>query len=351
MNEIINQQNITQFTNLCFEGGGVKGLAYIGAMRVFEQHNILSNVKRIVGTSAGAINALILALGYTLNEQQQELERVNFKDFMDDSTFLFRDFRRLLKNYGFYKGDYFQEWIGKLIEQKLNNKNATFADLKQLNQPDLYICATNLSTGYGEIFSYEHNPNMKLIDAVRMSMSIPLFFQAITYGDHEDTYVDGGVQNNYPVKAFDRVKYIDQNLLDIIGRKTSYYNKENDNFLAKYPGSSPYIYNKQTLGLRLDSPQEISMFRHGRLLGRKKISNLANYSTALLGALMKTQENTHLHTDDWHRTVYINTHDVKTTDFDITDQQKELLITSGINSAEEYFKWFFDSDNSPKNIV
>ena len=53
------------FRNLVFEGGGVKGIAYIGAMQVLEEKGILTSVQRVGGTSAGAINATLLALGYS----------------------------------------------------------------------------------------------------------------------------------------------------------------------------------------------------------------------------------------------------------------------------------------------
>ena len=44
------------FKNLVFEGGGVKGIAYAGAMKVLEKKGILKNIVRVGGTSAGAIN-------------------------------------------------------------------------------------------------------------------------------------------------------------------------------------------------------------------------------------------------------------------------------------------------------
>ena len=46
------------FKNLVFEGGGAKGIAYLGAMEVLEKKDILKNIERIGGASAGAINAL-----------------------------------------------------------------------------------------------------------------------------------------------------------------------------------------------------------------------------------------------------------------------------------------------------
>jgi NTE family protein len=54
---------MSQFKNLVFEGGGVKGIAYSGALQVLEQQNIMSDIKRVAGTSAGAITAALVALG------------------------------------------------------------------------------------------------------------------------------------------------------------------------------------------------------------------------------------------------------------------------------------------------
>ena len=51
--------------NLVFEGAGIRGIAYSGAIAELEQHGLLKNIKRVGGTSAGAITALLLCLGYT----------------------------------------------------------------------------------------------------------------------------------------------------------------------------------------------------------------------------------------------------------------------------------------------
>ncbi len=52
------------YRNLVFEGGGVKGIAYGGALSELESRNILSHIKRVAGTSAGAITAILLAVGF-----------------------------------------------------------------------------------------------------------------------------------------------------------------------------------------------------------------------------------------------------------------------------------------------
>jgi len=339
----------TQFRNLVFEGGGVKGIAYIGAMQVLENRGILQHIQRVGGTSAGAINALLFALGYSIQEQKEILHSTDFNAFMDDSWGAIRDVRRLARDFGWHKGDFFNSWVGDRILGRLGNRHATFRDLQNANRPDLYVVGTNLSTGFAEFFSAERHPDMELATAVRISMSIPLFFAAVNHGPRGDVYVDGGVQLNYPVKLFDRERYIDLANEPAAVRRTPYYNEENARFQLDRPGHSPYVYNRQTLGLRLDRKEDIGLFRYDEPLEGKPIKNFSDYARRLIGALMNAQENMHLHSDDWARTVYINTLDVGTTDFDVSDQTKQALIEEGIRGTESYFGWFDNQSEAPVN--
>lgn len=341
----------TQFRNLIFEGGGVKGIAYVGAMQVLKDRGILPHIRRVGGTSAGAINALIFALGFDIPEQQEILRSTDFRKFMDDSFGMIRDTRRLAKHFGWHQGDFFIEWIGALIARRLGNPRATFQDLRTAGLPDLHVIGTNLSTGYAEAFSVERHPQMSLATAIRISMSIPLFFAAMRHGPREDVYVDGGVQLNYPVKLFDRERYIDATELATAARRTPYYNKENARFLLARPDRSPYVYNRQTLGLRLDTREDIGLYRYDEPLAGKPIKTFTDYARALMAALMNAQENTHLHSDDWQRTVYIDTLDVDTVDFDLSDEKKQALIEQGIAGTEAYFEWFEKPGEEPVNRV
>lgn len=340
-----------QFRNLVFEGGGVRGIAYIGAMEVMEQRGALEHIRRVGGTSAGAINALIFALGYDLAEQSDILASTNFSKFKDSSFWFFTNIQRLIGRYGWYKGDYFQNWIGKLIQKKLGRPDATFQDLKDAGLPDLYVIGTNLTTRYAEVFSGERHAGMPLAMAVRISMSIPLFFASVRHGPRKDVYVDGGVILNYPVKLFDREKYIDMENEAYAKRSIKYYDRENERFLKEKPGQSPYVYNKQTLGLRLDTREEIGLFRYNEPPKEKPIKGFDDYAWALIGSLMQVQNNQHLHEDDWHRTLYIDTLDVGTTDFNLTDAKKAELVKSGHDGAVLYFDWFEKAEKPPENRI
>jgi NTE family protein len=340
------------FKNLVFEGGGVKGIAYVGAIKVLEEKGILPNIERVGGTSAGAINAVLVGLGYTSAQTMNIMNKLDFKKFMDDDFGVLRDVDRLLNEFGWHKGAYFRKWISKLIKKRTGNPDATFAEVQKQKKAkgfrDMYFIGANISTHFAEAFSHEHTPRMCIADAVRISMSIPLFF-ASHRSPRGDVYVDGGLLDNYPVKLFDRKKYVAQEDLSDHGQETKYYKKHNKLLKRKGLDISPYLYNKETLGFRLDSEKEIAVFRDQAEPAHAEITGFLSYSLNLIKTIMDNQSNTHLHSDDWQRTIYVDTLGVKTTDFSLTDAKKKALVESGRNGTETYFKWFDNPKSDPVN--
>ena len=346
------------FINLVFEGGGVKGLAYAGALKTLEERGVIQGVRRCGGVSAGAIFATLFALGYTAAELDEIVMETHFDKFLDDENNLaseVADIARLIAKFGWYSGEYFHNWIGKLISRKLGSRRATFCDLAaraksrdSRNMRELYVCCTNLNTGYGEVYSCENTPGAVIADAVRASMSIPLLF-ASTHDERRDVLVDGGVVNNYPIKIFDRYKYMIECECESMAIETDYYKRENEEFLKSNPKASPYVYNKQTLGFHLDNPDKIGVFRDSRQERAMEVRNLLEFSRALTRALMNSFGNKHLHADDWARTVYIDTLGVPVTDFHLGRRQKLELIESGRLGTDKYFEWFDNANNMPRN--
>jgi NTE family protein len=336
-----------QFRNLIFEGGGVKGIAYLGALNVLQEKEILPKIERIGGTSAGAIISLLIGLNFSLKEIEDILQNLDFTSFLDDSFGVVMDTARLLKEYGWHKGDYFRNWIGNLIKIKTGNPNATFKEIaaagKELGFKDMFFIGTNLSTRFSEVFSVEHTPDTCVADAIRISMSIPLLFAA-KRGGHRDVYVDGGILDNYPIKLFDRRKYVHK-----FASEPGYYKKVNVKLNLNDPAVSPYVFNQETLGFRLDSDSEIAIF-HGQAEPiRNDIKDFFAFTKSLITIYMESQQNQHLHNDDWHRTIYIDTLNVKTTEFHISDERKRALIQSGHECAKRYFEWYDDPTNTVHN--
>lgn len=329
------------FKNFVFEGGGVKGLAYVGALKVLEEKGIEQNITRVAGASAGAICALLVGLNYTSDEIKDILWKMDFRNFMDKSKMILKNTYRLLNHFGWYKGDFFKQWIEGVIEKKTGQKHITFKQLKDKGTfKDMVFIGTNLSTHFSELFSYRTTPDMDIAEAIRITMSIPLFFQSVKT-NHNQVYVDGGLLMNYPIKVFDRKLYVENN--HII---KEYYNHLNDEITSP---EMAYVYNKETLGFRLDSEKDIRIFHDKASPSIHKINNFQDYVWNVSKTLLDAQLNSHLHSDDWHRTVYINTLGIKTTDFDLTDEQKKALVQSGIDHTKAYFEWFDDDGSQPLN--
>lgn len=325
----------------------MKGIAYVGALEVLDSRGILQNIERVAGTSAGAMMAVLVGMRYTAEEVRNILWKLNFKDFMDDSVGVVRDTKRLMNEYGWYQGYYFRNLIASFIQRKTGNGEATFEEIANTHKyRDIYLVGADLSTGLSKMYSALHTPKVKVADAARVSMSIPLFFAAKRDEKNNHVLVDGGLLDNYSVKTFDQVSYLaDRNH----ARRTEYYEKINE--LLKMNRASvvnEYVYNKETLGFRLDAKEEIAMYLGQGPAPCKKIDDFLSYTKALVTTLIDSQNNTHLHSDDWQRTVYIDTLGVGAVDFDINDEMKKELVKSGKTYAEAYFQWY-DNDEEKAN--
>jgi NTE family protein len=241
------------YKNLVLEGGGVRGFAYAGALEVLDSLGILQNIERVGGTSVGAIQATLLALGYTPKEIMEVAANIPLKEFNDG--FFPGGFSRLSKKFGFYKGEKLTAWAENLIAAKTSDTNITFLQLHELrgknNYKDLYITGTDLTHRCLRVFSYESYPNMRIKDALRISFSIPLYFQPVLIDDEgkvqnnkaDGNYhlmVDGGLLSNYPIQIFDSTKYISGDTINNI-----------------------YRLNKYTLGLLLDKPEQLEYTQRG----------------------------------------------------------------------------------------
>ncbi|HWJ27199.1 MAG TPA: patatin-like phospholipase family protein, partial [Flavisolibacter sp.] len=165
--------------NLVFEGAGIRGIAYSGVIKELEKQDILKGVQRVGGTSSGAITALLLSIGYSANEITTIVNSTPYKKFNDGRFFFIGGINRFQKYFGWYRGQQFEQWLCRLIEAKTNNVNITFRELKQKGCKDLYVTGTCLNKQSLIVFSNENYPDMKVKDAVRISMSIPLYFEAV----------------------------------------------------------------------------------------------------------------------------------------------------------------------------
>ena len=334
---------MSQFKNLVFEGGGVKGIAYAGALEVLEAQKILAEIQRVAGTSAGAITAALVALGASSKDVAEIVGGTRFREFMDDSFGVVRDVNRLVEHYGWFKGDAFSDWMRKQVYSLCGDAEITFAELENRarqgsNLKELFVVGTNLTLQMPTVYSAEATPDFPVWEATRISMSIPLFFAAMF--QQKQVLVDGGVTWNYPLDLFDDRKYVDPNdpwKPPTVGYPTKY----DDN----------HIYNQQTLGFRVDTQDEIKAEKESWRLPPAKIDGFVDYIKALVGYMGDMANKMHLHDNDWHRTVAIDAAGVRSTEFDLSDQKVAALVANGRQSAGDYFKWFDDPGAQPLNRI
>ena len=236
-----------------------------------------------------------------------------------NNTFLFiRDIFRLINYYGWNKGDVFEQWLYELIEKKTGNRHFTFADLHkkviccEQGYKELYIVATNVTKQRAETISFENYPDLEIAKAVRMSMSIPIFFMAVKNND--DVFVDGGLTSNYPIQIFDNKKYINNPLNGILA-----YSGYDEN----------YCFNYETLGFRVDSTEEKNYLNPTWQGDPNATKSLKKFIMALINFTIEMVNKKHLNDNDWNRTVFIDSGDVGTTEFKL--QQNKINFLKELN--------------------
>src|SRR5882724_4057614 len=104
----------TQTCDLVMEGGGVKGVGLVGALSVLNERGY--SVRRVAGTSAGAIVGSLTAAGMTVADLRKTMTNLDYKRFRDkdllDRLGLIGEGLSLLLHNGIYRGDYLHQWLG-----------------------------------------------------------------------------------------------------------------------------------------------------------------------------------------------------------------------------------------------
>lgn len=157
-------------TGLVLSGGGIRGVAHIGAIKALEEYGMYPS--HIAGTSAGAIVGALYAGG------------CNWEEILDffKTTQIFTINNYARSKPGFVDTENFYEHLKSYLP------NDSFASLRT----PLYVTATNLLDGTLKVFH-----RGELIKPVLASAAVPGLFAPVLF--KEGYYVDGGMLNNFPV--------------------------------------------------------------------------------------------------------------------------------------------------------
>ena len=184
-------------------GGGAKGVAHIGVLRVLEEAGIPIDI--VTGTSMGAIVGGLYAIGYTPDEIQEMVEHQDWEMLLSDRVKRNSQFFPEKENseryilslpFGVAKKDRIIEGMvkGQNIQNLFSNLTIGYHDSVDFNQFNIpFACvAVDMVSGKDHVF---HNGSLPL--AMRASMAIPFVFAPVRLDSM--VLIDGGLNNNYPV--------------------------------------------------------------------------------------------------------------------------------------------------------
>lgn len=178
---------------MVLSGGGVKAVAHIGALKTLKAAGQLAAVRTWVGLSAGALIAFGICLGYSLEALHDICERFDFAALQDPAP---QGFLAFIDHYGIDTGERLNRFVQALLTIKDYSSDMTFGELGA----DLRVIATDMKSGSPVIFSAVMTPDVRLVDGLRASMSLPFYFWPVLGADGR-MLVDGGVHGCYPMNT------------------------------------------------------------------------------------------------------------------------------------------------------
>lgn len=317
--------------DLVLEGGGVKGIGLVGAIRSFSDSGY--RFRRVAGTSAGAIVGSLTAAGVQPAELERIMREIDYRKFQDGSALARLGHLgmglQIILHKGVYKGDWLHDWVAAQLRDA---GVRTWGDLKITPQDDpgsalppersykLVVIVSDVSDNRLLRLPWDYDrlgvgpgqvDEMPVADAVRASASIPFFFQPCMLevpGRKGHLYLtDGGMLSNFPIDVFDR----------------------RDDRRPRWPTFGVKLSAKPGANLQAPAPTVHGVIRFGM-------------------ALVATMTNAHdqMHLDDpsvVDRTVFVDTFGVKSTDFHLDAATRDKLFDSGLRAGKKFLgDWSFE---------
>ncbi len=322
----------TKKVDLVLEGGGVKGIGLVGALAVLEERGF--RPQNLAGTSAGAIAAALTAVGYSAAELREILGGLDFNSFKDegweDRVPIVGVPLSILKDEGIFEGRWLLEWLRELLAKRGVSTFGDLVDEHSAEEPRyryrLQVIASDITARRllvlpRDAARFGIDPDqLGVAEAVRMSMSIPIFFEPWRWvskqdekqsgGAEEHLIVDGGVLSNFPVWLFD------------------------SDGEPPWPTFGLMLVEpepRKPVSVRLDSP------------GGGSHPNIFDFVKALVQTMLEAHDRMYLENDSYARTIGVPTLGVRTTEFDLSHQRADQLYQSGRDAAEKFLEtWNFD---------
>ncbi len=298
-----------------FAGGGVKGLAFAGALEATAEAGY-DEWGKLAGTSAGAICAMSLAVGYDAAGMKQIFETLDLDTIADYGPLGEVEIPvNLAEHHGMTRGKALLKWIEELLANA-PTRVETFGELEAEFGPErLQVIGTDLA--HTRMVAFPRDVNLyvdgqgdrldpsefRIAEAVRISAGFPYFFPPLEMRDAETlrqgVMVDGGVVSAYPVFLF-------------------------DDAAPEHP----------TWGYRLYSGNPPEQPPYTEIEG-------IDWPVDMLKAIVDTSMNAFDKFDTMAfgpRTISIPTGDIESLDFSLSQPQKDALFAFGHEAAANFFK-------------
>ena len=180
---------------LVLSGGSIKGVAQLGALHYLKKQNMLNNIKTIAATSAGAGTGMLLCAGYQPMEFFKFVKLLNLKQMKKIEA------HNVITRYGLDDGTRLMLVFTKLMAAKGFEDDITFDEFYKRTKINLIITGACVNDKKVYYFSHTNYPSMKVFDAVRISVSVPILFTPCVF--EEKIFVDGACIDNFPIHLFD----------------------------------------------------------------------------------------------------------------------------------------------------
>jgi len=313
--------------NLVLEGGGIRGIAHSGALELLDSLGQLDSIEKIAGTSSGAMNGLLYAIGYSPTEIQKAIGATQFQKFNQVGVPFFGGIYRMKRKYGYYSTKRIEQTFEALLKNKGLDPNLTFKDLRELRLvnsrfKDLYITGTSLNNQKTIVFSYETYPEMRIIDAMRVSLTVPFYFEAIFVNKDGsitdknncrdcDIMVDGGVLANYPFYVFDTE-------------------------CKDSTGTSYYVANPNTIGLKLERTEQLDTTIE--VISPYEVKSYKSFMASFYTLTSESINRQKLSENQFNQTILISNLDMSPKVRKLSEEEKNALIESGKQSVRSYYQ-------------
>jgi predicted acylesterase/phospholipase RssA len=269
---------------LVISGGGIKGLSALGALKLLIEEEIIVYPDIFCGTSVGSIICFLLNIGYGPSNIFNVIHEINFSDLINyiDPENIFND-----PCFGISVPDSIITIIISFMKNKNIPSNITFKELFKKTNSKLLITGTCISNQSINYFSVDNTPDMKVLLAIKISISIPFVFKPVIY--NEKVWVDGACMNNFPIDLFK------DKLNDVIG-----------------------IYLDNTL------------------TNDSEINDIQDYFTRILKCVNKGLDLLKL--DFYKKHIILIKTNLNQINWEITNQQKKEMFDIGYKTASDYVK-------------